>query len=530
MAKKVELKERGTNEVMYPVTSIDCVVGADTVVSKVTELDTKATELDTRVDALELKDKIKFFEEHNTKVHYIIDQRGTISDPDTMVSENFVFDDEGNKVFIPEELKRNPSANCLAWLRANSHAYVTHFVSGVLRIKQLDDTTRKKFADGTSSVNHISDETSDYDVMMKIDADVYYKTEAYIPDGETEPNEDYILVTIARELAPTDNEEDWEKWSKYNLIGVYKGFVANSKLYSLSGKRPTTDTLENLLTYAKAKGDNFNGFKYDAHKVLAILFYGFYSSLDAQKICGYGTKGTRKVTGATDDLAMIDTDSTTGNGAENPDSTQMNDGIGSDIKSINFWNLENIWGDTEELILDLRYMWAGRSPSGLASANETMYISDYIDNYRNIVITDNGVDTTYTDSYEFLSAYNSDYSIVFLAIIDTNNNNIVRAIKLPYKQALGGVPSKMVFGKHSDIIIKSKDDNNGSNYDLYFCDRFDIMSCGSICYRSISGNLNWGGIANINGTRNTVDYCSSRLIYEGTADTIQLITNPMEEL
>lgn len=471
---------------------------------------------------------------------FIIDQRylSNLSDPVGMVSENCILNADGSLTSISNTGKDgNPNNNTLTWIRQNTHAFVSRYMgfSG-LRLKQLSDTTRKKFADGTSSVDYISNESGEFDVFLKFGSDIFYKTEAFTPQGQANPNVDYVAVTIAKELSEGESEANWVKWSQYKLIGVYPACQIGNKLYSLSGKRSVNNISQtNSIARAKARGTNFNICDYDMTKLFAFLFYGYYSSLGCQQICGYGTFNFAnnvcypKITGGTDELAMTDTDTTTGNGAATPDSDQIKAGTGSDIKSVNFWGLENCWGDLSEWISNLRVMEAAR-PESNNTPNVSNYIADYLDEYISITITkQDGTDVTYTSKADFLAAYDNPASR-FLAITD-KNNVIVRAIDVGKTANSEGYIKKMIFGKHADIIAKEY--NNGAGADTGFCDYDGVFSAGVVARRSGDSSDPSSGVGCL-GAWAAAGYAGSnigaRLLYDGDENTVYIINDATETL
>lgn len=471
---------------------------------------------------------------------FVIDQRylSNLSDPVGMVSENCILNADGSLTSISNTGKDgNPNNNTLTWIRQNTHAFVSRYMgfSG-LRLKQLSDTTRKKFADGTSSVDYISNESGEFDVFLKFGSDIFYKTEAFTPQGQANPNVDYVAVTIAKELPEGESEANWVKWSQYKLIGVYPACQIGNKLYSLSGKRAVNNISQtNSIARAKARGTNFNICDYDMTKLFAFLFYGYYSSLGCQQICGYGTSNFvdnvyyPKITGGTDELAMTDTDTTTGNGATTPDPDQIKAGTGSDIKSVNFWGLEECWGDLAEWISNLRVMEAARPESNNAP-NVSNYIADYLDEHISITITkQDDTDVTYTSKADFLAAYDNPASR-FLAITD-KNNVIVRAIDVGKTANSEGYIKKMIFGKHADIIAKEY--GNGAGADTGFTDYGSVHSAGSVAYRSNgSAGPNGGvGFLSVWAAAGAVgSYFGARLLYDGDENTVYIINDATETL
>lgn len=472
-------------------------------------------------------------------VCFVIDQRyiGNLSDPTSMVSENCILNPDGSLKSISNSGSvGNASNNTLTWIRQNTHAYVSKYVgfSG-LRLKQLDDTTRKKFADGTSAVDYISNESGEYDVFLKFGSDIYYKTEAYTPQGQTSPNPDYVLVTIARELPAGEDVNKWQKWSKYKLIGVYEACHINNKLHSLSGKRPINYISQiDCITKAKARGVNFNICDYDMTRLFAFLFYGYYSSLGCQQICGYGTSNRisnvfyAKITGSTDELNMTDTDTINGNGAASPNEDQIKAGIGSDIKSVNFWGLENCWGDLSEWISNIQYMVAFRSNTNNAP-NVYNYVADYLDEYDSVTITkQDGTDKIYTSKDAFLE----DYTVAnrrFVVITD-KTNKFIRLIDMGISTNTSGYIKKMLFGSHADIIAKVYE---GASSDTGFCDHTTAGNINTVIARSRSSNHPYGGVGYL-GDIQPIGYLVSdigaRLLYDGDESTVYVINDETETL
>lgn len=471
-------------------------------------------------------------------VCFIIDQRWlTVSDPVGMVSNNYILNSDGSLQSISNSgAEGSPSNNTITWLRQNTHAYVGRYnVFSGMRLKQLDDTTRKKFADGTSSVDYISNDNGEFDVWVKINSDIYIKTEPWIPVGASVPDPDYVLVTIARELPNGEDETKWEKFSKYRLYGVYEACRVNNKLYSLSGKRPVNPIRQSLAkSQARARGNFFKIVDYKFSKLIAFLFYGYYSTLDSQTQLGYGTKnytnGTyhSKITGQTDYLAGVDTDSITGNGAVTPDNDQIIAGEGSDIKSNNFWHFENIQGDLYEWLDDMTVMQAKR-PSNITSSNPAIYLSDYVSVYGYPIITKSGND--YQLTAELLDAMNENQ--LFITISDINDN-ITRIIQHgDFTDNTKGYIKKMCFGDHADIIAKEFDASANTG----FCDIGSIKSVDCIAYRSGDNNQPIGGVNTLSlnysnyGEISDAAYSfGSRLLYEGDEKTVHIIDDATETL
>lgn len=465
---------------------------------------------------------------------FVIDQRWRdLSDPIDMVSKNYILDSNGTLQIISNSgADGNPNNNTLTWLRQNTHAYVGRYSDSFgVRLKQLDDTTRKKFADGTSSVDYISNENGEFDVWMKINSDIYIKTEPWTPLGDSAPDPDYILVTIARELPAGEDKTKWEKFSQYNLYGVYEACRINNRLHSLSGKRPVNNINQiQSKSQARDRGYGFKIVDYKFSKLIAFLFYGYYSTLDSQTQLGYGTNNNvnntyyPKITGQTDNIAGADTNSFTGNGAITPDQNQIIAGEGSDIKSNNFWHLENIQGDLNEWLDDMTVMQAKR-PSSVTSSNPTIYLSDYVSVYGYPIITKSGKDYQLTS--ELLEAMNENQRFITISNI---HGNITRIIQHgDFTNNSNGHIKKMCFGDHADIIVKEF----GASPNSGFCDYSYVYLPGNVAVRSCDSVNPYGGVGFLDlyeFTTTIRSHMGSRLLYEGSEETIHIIDDATESL
>lgn len=260
------------------------------------------------------------------------------------------------------------------------------------------------------------------------------------------------------------------------------------------------------------------------------MFYGYYSTLDSQTQLGYGTTNFLnstyypKITGQTDDLAGVDTNSVTGNGAVTPDNDQIIAGEGSDIKSNNFWHLENIQGDLAEFLDDMTLMQAKR-PSSVTSSNPSIYLSDYVSVYGYPIITKSGKDYQLTS--ELLEAMDENQRFITISDIRGNITRIIQHGN--FSNNTFGYINKMCFGDHADIIVKE----NGGSTDTGFCDLFRFMSAGRVARRSSSSVVAAGGVGFLSLDISADDAYSdagSRLLYEGSEETIHIINDATESL
>lgn len=268
-------------------------------------------------------EKIRGIEEQKKYTTTLIDVSNTITDPATMVT---LIDDSG----------------AIQAIRDNSHRYLVKKTSdGEVTICQLDDNDSNYYADGT-----VADLTgSDGDVMMKLPT-FWYKINS-------------TKYTLWYGYEPYG--EEWKKWDGNTLIGVYKANLLNNKLYSRSGVVPSGNmTHTEANGYASNRGNGYSLTKLGHHAIMASLFLFWYKNTNSQAICGSGISYSNTiVNGQTNNLGMED--------------TTPNNGVGHPV---NFWGLENWWGE--------RYEFIGNCE--LTSANTIKVTDDPISGTSNLAI------------------------------------------------------------------------------------------------------------------------------------------------
>lgn len=464
------------------------------------------TELIIRGNAFDagfIKQKQLFLTTYDGRpTRFIIDQRGNISDPDGMISSNYILEDDGTLTEISANGKEGDiKNNAITRIRANSHCYVTKDLGETMRLKQLSDSTRKRFTDDTDASGYIQDEAGMYDVVMKFGSDIYFKSEPWTPPNNITKNNDYVMISIADELPDGDNPNDWKKWNEYDFIAVYRATNINNIERSISNHKP------NLLYNDVFSRENISHYNYNLRCLLNILFWGYYRTTN-NSICGKGTKvisyNTPKITGLNDDLAMTDTTYITGTGT-NPTTDEINAGIGDNIKSVNFWGLEGLWGDTAICIKNCGYYCKNEI------INKNIDIS-------NIPIYDiNGNVTIYEKTEDFINTLNGNYVCFFIY----ENEKINRILQTNFSQAQ--ITAKTLnFNTNCDIIIKT-----GIVNDLYYVNNWNINISGTtICGQRNNHNENnsvsgYGGLTAISD--NTSHNCSVRLIFNRTKDNIEIV-------
>lgn len=204
-------------------------------------------------------------------------------------------------------------------IRNNSHRYIGVKQFDTMFLRQLDDENSNQYVDGTAVTPQMG-----YDVWMRLPR-FYYKC--------TQVSTDVWDFSVAYGGKPDDT---YNTWSGNELIGAYEGYVEDEKMFSNGNSLTSTASLSQaqLKQYARNRGDGFTLVKWKHHCMMAMLFYTKYEYCDCQTLLGNGTANTTKVTGASNSYGMHDTQKQlTGN-----------------TSSINFWGLENWWGNKAEFI------------------------------------------------------------------------------------------------------------------------------------------------------------------------------------
>ena len=208
--------------------------------------------------------------------------------------------------------------NGIEAIRANSHRYTGTFANNVMTLKQLDDNDGTKYVDGTKATLT----TLGTDVWMKLPK-FYWKCTAY--------DTDVWDFSVAYGSKPDDS---YKEWNGKDLIGVYPGYRASNKLYSVSGKVSSASVSHaNFKTSASNRGVGYSLVKWEHHCMMAMLFYTQYGRTDSQEVLGFGAGHMEEKTGTTNTYGMFDT---------------------ADVETaynlFNFWGLEDWFGSKGEFL------------------------------------------------------------------------------------------------------------------------------------------------------------------------------------
>ena len=335
----------------------------------------------------------------------IIDQ--TITDPATMISGSV-------------------NSSVIQQIRANSHRYLGKYTAdGQMTLCQLSDDDSTKYKDGSASILT----GAEGDVFLKL-PDFWYKSLEIDTD----------IWGIQFQYGSTSPGSGWNKWDKNTLIGVYEAYSINSKIYSRSGVGSSGSISQtNFKAYARSRGTGFQIVDWQMHCVMALLYYAQYGHTNCQGKIGAGTNSYSKTCGQTNALGMEDTVAG-GNG---------------DSQSINFWGLENWWGN--------KYEWI-----------DNVVVQDYVFN------------VTEPDGKVRVAGTMKDYGWI----------------------------TKMLFGEHCDLIPINCNSSETSG----FCDYSYRNSGTRVVLRSHSSSSTNGGVACVNANYDAAfsySDCGSRLAFRG---------------
>lgn len=345
-----------------------------------------------------------------------IDQ--TVTDPNTMVSGDV-------------------NGDVIQWIRANSHRVLAKKTGeGTVSYCRLKDDDGTKYYDGSSA----DLTTTGIDVFLKLPKFYYYGTE-----GDT----------VELHFADTKLNDNFIEWNENTLIGVYESYNSGSKAYSKSGISSTGNVSQgNWKTYAANRGQGYQLADWQMHCVMGCLYYAMYGNTNCQAEIGSGTNDYDKTTGQTNSLGMTDTKASTNGNSQ----------------SINFWGLENWWGN--------KYEW----------------LDDYENKANTLVATVNDPVTGGT-----------------------------RELDIPSAGYTGYYPKKMKFGRYLDLVATDDDPKNGSD-SIGYCDYQwwpqTTTSSTRVVLRSHNNSHSNGGVACASASYDSSSTSSdsgSRLAFRGVA-------------
>lgn len=280
---------------------------------------------------------------------------------------------------------------------------------------RLDDSNSNFYHDGSAAVL----DGTEGDVFVKLPT--FYYAGNDIGDGTSGDN---VEITFSKEYF-----EGCVEWDTNILIGAYEAYYS-SKLQSVSGVASSGDiTQPNFKSYASARGEGYQLVDWQMHCVLGCLYYAMYGNTNCQATIGAGVSSKDKINGQTNALGMTDTKASTNGNSQ----------------SINFWGLENWWGN--------KYEW--------------------LDDYENPA----GTRT---------------------ATVNDPVNGGKRQLDIPSAGYTGYYPKKMKFSRYLDLVATDDDPKNGSD-SVGYCD-YQLWPGGTssstrVVQRSYSYSSTDGGVA-----------------------------------
>jgi hypothetical protein len=252
------------------------------------------------------------------------------------------------------------NSSVIQQIRAGSHRYLGKYTAdGQMTLCQLSDTDGTKYADGTDAV------------LTGAEGDVFMKMPDFWYRGLEIGTDVWGLLFRYGSASPGAG---WTKWDTNALIGVYEAYSEGEKLYSRSGVTSSGQYISQTKfnEYARNRGNGFRIVDWQMHCVMAILFYAQYGHTNCQDKIGKGTGSYTKQCGQTNANGMNDTKGTS------PVSGLNDAGADGNAQSINFWGLENWWGNKYEYIDNVvvdAYEWKITEPDGTVRIPGKAFIS-----------------------------------------------------------------------------------------------------------------------------------------------------------
>lgn len=356
-----------------------------------------------------------------------------------------------NKIVI-DQLNNDPfsrvsgdiNGDVIQYIRNNSHRVLAKKTGeGEVAYCRLDDSNSNLYYDGSAAIL----DGSQGDVFVKLPKFYYKGTEG-----------DIINIFFSRKKL----DSNYIEWNGNILIGAYETFVEQWDDYyvlrSISGVTSTGNkTHDEFNAYSVNRGPGYQIVDWQMHCVLGCLYYAMYGNTNSQAEIGAGTSIYYKETGQTDNLGMEDTKAST-NGNK---------------QSINFWGLENWWGNKSECIKD------------------------------------------------YINPMNS-----YTAKVDDPVNGGSRNLSIPSSGYLGYYPKKMKFGRYCDLVATNDDPRDGSKLIGYTDNQWFPESKQSnprVLFRSFSGSDSRGGIVYASGYDSkyfSTTTMGSRLAFRGALTEI----------
>jgi hypothetical protein len=261
----------------------------------------------------------------------------------------------------------------------------------------------KKVSDGKTVIRYLKGNTRNYyddgvtpTILTGGEGDVMvYLPEFYYKFTNTDANKRQLSFSLLQ------IDGTW-KIVTAGLIGAYKSFLTDGKLYSRSGVVPTVNTSQTaFIAAAVARGAGYGIIDYEMHCAIAFLFYAKYGTRNSQAILGAGGAlyNSNNVTGQTDNLGNADTQNNTTTYINFQGIEGVHNGLHEWVDGVvinnRVWTIKNLDGSQRTLqagatngwITDLASMGASDFidvvPTAVGGSETTHFADEYYGNANN---------------------------------------------------------------------------------------------------------------------------------------------------
>lgn len=418
------------------------------------------TYVDTQVNSYYTKKQLLAVYEEDDATMVVIDQ--SVSDPYSRILNPW--NCPGHADFDGDE------NNVIKWIKDNTHRFIGKFnknnpADGLILVP-LSDENSNLLMNGSSIDNISTNATYDGQSVGNVDfTDTDYLWDYYVVKPtfyyKTVNHGDIIVLYFAK----TQLDSTYHKYDgSVRALGMMKGHVngdGSSEPYVLRSIPSVTSTNNvsqaNFENYAAARGIASNARQllvdYEEHKVMALLYYAYYGDTNCSATIGTGESTYPRTTGRTLSDGMTD-------------SSKKNTG------SINFFGIEDWWGDLYEFMSGIKTI----------DSNGTIQITEY-----------------HLDSSDTTRSVTN-------AVSDTDGS--------------ANLAIKYIFGENADILAKTVLPNEQTqSYNTYWCDAWYLRKgAGCVAYRGGSSSSSGGGVGYLilnYSPSNSYALLGSRLLYFG---------------
>lgn len=428
------------------------------------------TYVDTQVNSYYTKKQLLAVYEEDDATMVVIDQ--SVSDPYSRILNPW--NCPGHADFDGDE------NNVIKWIKDNTHRFIGKFnrnnpTDGLILVP-LSDENSNLLMNGSSIDNISTNATYDGQSVGNIDfTDTDYLWDYYVVKPtfyyKTVNHGDMVVLYFAK----TQLDNTYHKYDgSVRALGMMKGHVSgngSSEPYILRSIPNVTSTNNvsqaNFENYATARGVTSNARQllvdYEEHRIMALLYYAYYGDTNCSATIGTGESAYPRTTGRTL-------------------SDGMNDSVRKNTGSINFFGIEDWWGDLYEFMSGIKTI----------DSNSTIQITEY-----------NLGESSYTTRN------------VTNAVSDTDGSS--------------NLAIRYIFGENADVLAKAVLPNEQTqSYTTYWCNAWYLQKgTNCVAYRGGVSSSSSGGVGflilNVSPSISHA-YLGSRLLYFGQIHYATLIS------